>query len=144
MGIIAETARKLAKEGNSIDKILDAIAMMEDGAKPAKRGRDGSPRLELQRVLDETHVQAILDYRQRMKAPLTGYTARKLAEEFEKCHDPNKAADYMMGRSWRGFDAGWMKDNGNGSYQGSDDARRGSRHEEQARAFERAAQSHAR
>lgn len=108
MGVIADTARKLAAEGNSIDVILAMIQQMEDGAKPPKKGKDGSPRLELERVLDPAHAQAYLDFRQRIRHPLTAYAARLIAAEFEKCGtSANAACDFAIGKSWRGFEADW-------------------------------------
>jgi hypothetical protein len=142
MGIIATTARKLHAEGNSIEKILDAVQAMEDGAKPAKKGREGSPRLELAQVLDEVHTTAVLEYRQRIGHPLTGYAAKLLAKELKKTMDPNATADLMIAKGWRSYFADW--NDGNGARNNGGHARAGSRNEEQALAFDRAAEPYRR
>ena len=108
MGTIYNVAKKLADEGNGIEVILAAIMSIEDGAKPPRKGKDGSPRLELERVLDSDHAQAYLDFRQRIRHPLTAYAAKLVAVEFEKCGSAaNQACDFAIGKSWRGFEADW-------------------------------------
>jgi hypothetical protein len=108
MGIIADTARKLAAEGNSVDVIIAMIESMESGAKPPRKGKDGSPRAELECVLDPTRAQAVLDHRQRTRTALTPYAAKLLAAELAKCEDPNAAADLMIMKGWMSIKAEWV------------------------------------
>lgn len=111
MGLIYETIKKLADEGNSLLVILEAVKAMEDGAAPprGKKAKDGSPRLELEAVLDPIHAQAVLDHRQRIRKPLTAHAAKLMAGEFLKCRDPNAAADLMILKGWQGFSAEWVQ-----------------------------------
>lgn len=113
MGIIFDTCRKLAEAGNTIEVILEAVKAMEDGAAPprGKKAKDGSPRLELERVMSSEDAQAVLDHRQRLRAPLTPQAARALADEFAKLGNPtaiHDAVNYMQVKGWRGFQVEWM------------------------------------
>ncbi len=63
---------------------------------------------ELSTVLDDEHVQAVIDHRQAKKAKLTPRAAKLLANEFAKCRDPNAAADEMIARGWQGFKIAWL------------------------------------
>lgn len=107
MGLIASTARRLADEGNSIDVIIAMIESMENGSAPPRKGKDGSPRMELERVLCPQTAQDVLDYRQRLRAPLTARAARELAKQFELSQDPEGSASMMMLKGWRAYQAGW-------------------------------------
>jgi hypothetical protein len=74
-----------------------------------KRGQAGkTPRAILESVLDADHAAAVLEHRQRLRAPLTSRAATLLANQFGACPDPNAAADTMVARGWRGFEAGWL------------------------------------
>lgn len=117
MGIIHETCRKLADAGNSLEVILDAVRMMEDGAKPPRKGRDGSPRAELEAVVDSMRAQALLDHRQAKGAKLTAYAAKLLAAELAKCDDPGAAVDLIILKGWQGFKASWYEKERAGQYQ---------------------------
>lgn len=67
-----------------------------------------SPRQHLETVLDAERAEAVLQHRKSIKAPLTQRSAKLLAKELGKCADPNAAADMMMLRGWRGFEASWL------------------------------------
>lgn len=67
-----------------------------------------SPREHLETVLDAEHAEGVLQHRKSIKAPLTQRSAKLLAKELGKCPDPNAAADTMMLRGWRGFEASWL------------------------------------
>ena len=60
MALFADTMRRLAAEGNSIERIAAFVENMESGAKPPRKGRDGSPRAELEAVVDSMRAQALL------------------------------------------------------------------------------------
>jgi hypothetical protein len=63
-------------------------------------------------VLDEVHVAAVIDHRQRIRKPLTAHAAHLLAIKFAACPDANAAADVMVSNGWQGFEASWMEDRG--------------------------------
>lgn len=67
-----------------------------------------SPRQRLEAVLDAERADAIIEHRKRIKAPLTSHAAKLLAKELAKCPDPNAAADMILLKGWRGFDASWL------------------------------------
>jgi hypothetical protein len=67
-----------------------------------------SPRQHLETVLTAEQAEAVLQHRKSIKAPLTQRSAKLLALELAKCPDPNAAADTMMLRGWRGFEASWL------------------------------------
>jgi hypothetical protein len=67
-----------------------------------------SPRQHLETVLTTEQAEAVLQHRKSIKAPLTQRSAKLLATELAKCPDPNAAADTMMLRGWRGFEASWL------------------------------------
>lgn len=62
---------------------------------------------ELATVLDAERARAVIDHRQRIRAPLTPHAARLLAGKLAEAPDPNAAADMMLLRGWRGFDVNW-------------------------------------
>lgn len=62
---------------------------------------------ELASVLDAERARAVIDHRQRIRAPLTPHAARLLAGKLAEAPDPNAAADLMLLRGWRGFDVKW-------------------------------------
>jgi hypothetical protein len=72
-----------------------------------ERERESEPVRELREVLDPVRTAAVIEHRQRLRAPLTAYAAKQLAESFRHAADPNKAADTMIARGWRGYDATW-------------------------------------
>lgn len=108
MALFADTIRRLAAEGNSIEKIAAFIESMESGQKPPRKGKDGSPRAELESVVDSIHAQAVLDHRQRIRSPLTAYAAKLLAAELVKCPDPNAAVDLMIMKGWQSVKSEWV------------------------------------
>lgn len=67
-----------------------------------------SPRHQLEAVLDPERADAILEHRKRIKAPLTSRAAKLLAGELAKCPDPRAAADLILLKGWRGFEAKWV------------------------------------
>jgi hypothetical protein len=69
----------------------------------------GSPIEAFSAVLSPETAKAVVEHRQRMRAPLTFHAAELLARKFAACPDPNAAADAMMANGWRGFDAAWME-----------------------------------
>jgi hypothetical protein len=69
-----------------------------------------SPRIILESVLDAEHAEAVMEHRQRSKAGFTKRAAQLLAKQFALCPDPNAAADTMIARGWRGFEAKWLTD----------------------------------
>jgi hypothetical protein len=66
-------------------------------------------RLELSKVLDAEHVEAVLDHRRKKKAANTLHAIRLLAKEFSKCPDANAAADEMILRGWQSLKAIWLE-----------------------------------
>ena len=117
MALFADTIRRLAAEGNSIERIAAFVENMESGAKPARRGKDGSPRAELEAVVDSMRAQALLDHRQAKGAKLTAYAAKLLAAELAKCDDPGAAVDLIILKGWQGFKASWYEKERVGQYQ---------------------------
>jgi hypothetical protein len=71
-------------------------------------------RSELETVLDKAHAKAVLEHRSHMRKPLTPHAATLLARKFERCHDPNEAADVMVSNGWQGFEPEWMQNRKNG------------------------------
>lgn len=74
-----------------------------------------TPKAELASVLDDQHVSAVIDHRQRIRKPLTAHAAKLLAGKFAQCPDPNAAADAMVANGWTGFEPGWMEDRQRGT-----------------------------
>lgn len=72
------------------------------------RGKS-NPRLELSRVLDAEHAQAVIEHRQRIGKPLTAHAAKLLAGKFSRCPDPNAGADAMIVNGWQGFEPDWLR-----------------------------------
>lgn len=69
------------------------------------------PKTVLLAVLDEERATAVVEHRQRIRAPLTGHAAKLLAGKFAQTDDPNAAADAMVANGWRGFDPSWLQPN---------------------------------
>jgi hypothetical protein len=69
----------------------------------------GSPSQALLTVLAPETAQAVVEHRQRMRAPLTFHAAELLARKLAACPDPQAAAEAMMANGWRGIDAAWME-----------------------------------
>lgn len=67
---------------------------------------------ELGKVLDESHAQAVLDHRNRMRKPMTPYAAGRLALSLSQAPDPNAAADEMIERGWQGWKPDWGRGQG--------------------------------
>jgi hypothetical protein len=63
----------------------------------------------LMTVLDEEHALAVIEYRRvTIKAPLTAFAAKILAKRLAEFGDANAAAEIMIERVWRGFNASWV------------------------------------
>lgn len=75
---------------------------------PSEPRQKKSPREELLVVLDEERADAVIEHRQRKRAPLTQRAAKMLAGKFAECPDPNKAADAMIVNGWQGFEPEWL------------------------------------
>jgi uncharacterized protein YdaU (DUF1376 family) len=86
-------------------------SLRSDGSAP---GPKPTPRSELSLVLDDAHVSAVIDHRQRIRKPLTAFAAKLLAEKFAASPDANQAADMMVMNGWQGFDPSWAADRVNG------------------------------
>lgn len=82
-------------------------------------------RNELASVLDDVHVSAVLDHRQKIRKPLTAHAAHLLAAKFAACPDPNAAADAMVANGWQGFEPAWMEDRTRNRAQGPPAQRNG-------------------
>jgi hypothetical protein len=67
---------------------------------------------ELGKVLDESHAQAVIDHRNRMRKPMTPYAASRLALSLAQAPDPNAAADEMIERGWQGWKPDWGRGQG--------------------------------
>lgn len=70
--------------------------------------RPTSPKAELAKVLDAERANAVVEHRQRIRKPLTGYGARLLADKLARVPDPNTAADAMIANGWIGFEPEWL------------------------------------
>ena len=74
-----------------------------------KRKKDkGSPAAELELVVSPETASAIVEHRQRMKAPLTARAAKALGNKLKAWPNPEEAAAAMLSRGWRGFEPDWM------------------------------------
>lgn len=62
----------------------------------------------LAEAVSDDRVQAIIEFRKRIKAPLTLKAAQLLAKRLLEASNPNAGADLMIERGWRGFDPSWM------------------------------------
>src|SRR5690606_38724254 len=82
----------------------------EDVAAPSRRRArmcEGTPRAALERVLSPEIAQAVIEHRQKKKAPLTVLAAEMLAADFEAFADPNEAARFMIKKGWQAIDPTW-------------------------------------
>jgi hypothetical protein len=68
------------------------------------------PTAELCAVLDEEHAEAVLLHFAGLRSPLTGYTARLKAQQFEQFQDPNAAAEEMIANGWHNLKPDWVAD----------------------------------
>ena len=61
-------------------------------------------------VLGEELAAAVIELRDIVKRePITEYAAKLLVKEYNKTGDPRAAAEMQIARSWRGFSAGWYR-----------------------------------
>lgn len=65
-------------------------------------------RQELELVLTPAMAVEVIKHRDKIKKPMTALAARKLANQFGKCRDPNAAAETMIEKGWRGFEPDWI------------------------------------
>lgn len=85
------------------------VTSVEQNRTEEKRKKDkGSPTAELELVVSKETASAIVEHRQRMKAPLTERAAKALANKLKAWPDPEEAAAAMLSRGWRGFEPDWM------------------------------------
>lgn len=80
--------------------------------KPPTGSKKGSPRSELEAVLDAERAEAVIDHRQRLRKPLTAHAARLLAQQLARCPNPNAAADLMIERGWQSIKPEWAENAG--------------------------------
>jgi hypothetical protein len=99
----------------SYDRALEQepskLGSTRDQPQAAKKRATHSPAgyVELSRVLDDERTKAVIEHRQKLKKPLTAHAAKLLARQFEKCPNPNEAADEMVARGWQGFKPEWLE-----------------------------------
>jgi hypothetical protein len=103
-------AQTLAADSNALTRVEDKTLTTDIEPQEVKNSAPASPspRQHLETVLDAERAEAVLQHRKSIKAPLTQRSAKLLAKELGKCADPNAAADMMMLRGWRGFEASWL------------------------------------
>lgn len=78
---------------------------------PSKLKR--TPRDALCEVLDVERAMALIEHRNKLRAPLTVRAAELLAGQLGQARaGPAAAADLMLERGWRGFRQDWVKDDG--------------------------------
>lgn len=77
---------------------------------PSKPKR--TPRDALCDILDKERADAVIEHRNRLRAPLTTRAAELLARQLALARDgPAAAADLMLERGWKGFKAEWDRGN---------------------------------
>ena len=100
---LANTSRQLAGVEDKTSNL-----QIEPQDKKNSTPASPSPRQHLEAVLDADRADAIIEHRKRIKAPMTARAAKLLAGELAKCPDPNAAADLILLKGWRGFEAKWI------------------------------------
>lgn len=71
-----------------------------------------TPKQALCEVLDDERASALIEHRNRLRAPLTVRAAELLARQLALARDgPAAAADLMLERGWKGFKAEWDRGN---------------------------------
>jgi len=73
-----------------------------------KKIKKENPRDILLTVLDEEHTDAVIEHRKKKKAPLTDFSAKRLAAKFALIQNPNDGAAFMIERGYQGFEVEWM------------------------------------
>ena len=66
-------------------------------------------------VLDETHADALIDHRKKLRKPLTPHAATLLAKKLSSTSNANQVVDLMIERGWAGFEPSWLE-NGNKTF----------------------------
>jgi|SRR5581483_5658922 len=89
------------------DRTKMSALYKKPGSEQGKRNREDIVR-ELKIALDDEHADAIVAHRKALKRPLTDRAAKLLAQQFLQTSDPNAAADLMIAKGWRGFQAEWL------------------------------------
>lgn len=84
--------------------------VLAPAAKP--RSTNAECLTELGKVLDQSHAQAVLDHRNRIRKPMTPHAASLLAKSLSQASDPNAAADEMIERGWQGWRPDWGRSQG--------------------------------
>lgn len=64
-------------------------------------------------VLGAELGQAVVEHRQKLRAPLTLRAAQQLAKRLQTFPDPKAAAEKMLEKGWRSIELDWL--NGKGS-----------------------------
>ncbi len=86
---------------------IDTSSLRSDVS--AQAPKKPSPKVELERVLDADHAQAVIDHRNRLRKPLTAHAAKLLAGKLERCTDANAAADIMIEKGWQAIEPQWIE-----------------------------------
>ena len=73
-----------------------------------KNTKKETPRDILLTVLDDEHAEAVIEHRKKKKAPLTAFSAKRLAAKFALIPNPNDGAAFMIERGYQGFEVEWM------------------------------------
>ena len=69
-----------------------------------------SPEEILTQTVNEETSKEIIQYRKKIKKPLTARAAKSIAKELAKCPDPESAVDEWFNRGWQGFKAEWLEE----------------------------------
>lgn len=78
-------------------------------APPALKTKKQTPREVLETALSPATAEDVLDHRQKLKVPLTARAARMLVDKLmEFPEGPEKAAEIMILKGWRGFETKWV------------------------------------
>src|ERR1035437_96521 len=62
-------------------------------------------------VVSAQTASDLIDHRRALKSPMTVRAAELLAKAFVAFGDPERAAQEMIARGWKGFNAEWMENN---------------------------------
>lgn len=84
------------------------------GSLPPKAQKQHPRAILLECLLPEI-ADAVIEHRQKKRAPLTALAAQELVKGFNSTADPNDAARTMVARGWQGFKLDWYeRDKNNG------------------------------
>lgn len=92
----------------------DDVGDVSHETPPSKPKR--TPRDALCEVLDEERAAALIEHRNKLRAPLTVRAAEMLGRDLMRARDgPAAAADLMLSRGWKGFKPEWDRNDGKSS-----------------------------